>query len=109
MGLYHLSDVILDSYYACGCTTTREALEIGAHIVALPGKYWGGRWSLAYYQVMGYTDLVAASKEHYVELALQVGPQHKEQILANVHKLFHSQEAVESWTMVLDQMISSYL
>ena len=28
LALYHLADVVLDSYYASGCTTTREALEV---------------------------------------------------------------------------------
>ena len=27
MALYNLSDVVLDSYYAGGCTTSREALD----------------------------------------------------------------------------------
>ncbi len=107
MGLYNLSDVILDSYYAGGCTTTREALEIGAPVVTLPGKYLGGRWSYAYYQIMEYTELIAESKEHYVELALKVGPEHKERILANVHKIFHREEAVQSWTNVIDTMLES--
>jgi|EP01033_Poteriospumella_lacustris_P011357 hypothetical protein len=105
MGLYNVSDVVLDSYYAGGCTTTREALEIGAPVVTLPGKYLGGRWSLAYYRIMGYTELVAESKEHYVELALSVGPRHREEILANVHKLFFRDEAVQSWTRALETML----
>ena len=37
MALYRLSDVVLDSYYAGGCTTTREALEVGGVVVTLPG------------------------------------------------------------------------
>ena len=73
MALYKLSDVILDSYYAGGCTTTREALEIGAPVVTLPGKYLGGRWSLAYYQIMGVLDLVAKDKEDYIKIALKIG------------------------------------
>ncbi len=28
LALYHLADVVLDSYYASGCTTSREALEV---------------------------------------------------------------------------------
>lgn len=106
MALYNLSDVILDSYYAGGCTTSREALEIGAPVVTLPGKYLGGRWTLAYYNIMGWTDLVATSKEHYVELALSVGHHHRTQILEHVHKLFHREEAVQSWTRVLDTIIA---
>ena len=53
MALYSLADVVLDSYHAGGCTTTREALEVGALVVTLPAKYLGSRWSAAYYTIMG--------------------------------------------------------
>ena len=55
MALYSLADVVLDSYHAGGCTTTREALEVGAIVVTLPAKYLGSRWSAAYYTIMGVT------------------------------------------------------
>ena len=55
MALYSLADVVLDSYHAGGCTTTREALEVGALVVTLPAKYLGSRWSAAYYTIMGVT------------------------------------------------------
>ena len=45
--LHVVSDVVLDSYPAGGCTTTREALELGKAVVTLPAKYLGARWSLA--------------------------------------------------------------
>ena len=44
LALYELSDVILDSYPAGGCTTTREVLELGKVVVTLPAKYLGSRW-----------------------------------------------------------------
>jgi predicted O-linked N-acetylglucosamine transferase (SPINDLY family) len=56
MALYSLADVVLDSYHAGGCTTTREALEVGALVVTLPAKYLGSRWSAAYYTIMGVTE-----------------------------------------------------
>jgi predicted O-linked N-acetylglucosamine transferase (SPINDLY family) len=113
IGLYNVSDVVLDSYYAGGCTTTREALEIGAIVVTLPGKYLGGRWSLAYYNIMGVLDLVAKDKQDYVNIALKYGTNQeenakmKEVILDNVGKLFYSDEAVNSWVQVFEQIIQS--
>ena len=113
MALYKLSNVILDSYYAGGCTTTREALEIGIPVVTLPSKYLGGRWSLAYYQIIGVLDLVAKNKENYIDIAIKIGTDVKarEHIIKlinnNVHKLFHRKEAVESWKNVLIEMINS--
>jgi predicted O-linked N-acetylglucosamine transferase (SPINDLY family) len=47
----------LDSYPAGGCTTTREALELGKAVVTLPAKLLGGRWSLAYYALLGCGEL----------------------------------------------------
>ena len=111
MALYVLSDVILDSYYAGGCTTTREALEVGAIVVTLPAKYLGGRWSLAYYNIMGMTDLIARNKDEYIELALKYGTNidnrlvMKRKILDNVGKLFYRQEAVDSWVEVFQTIL----
>ncbi len=70
MALYRLADVVLDSYPASGCTTTREGLlEAG---VTLPAKYLGSRWTLAYYNIMGVTDLVAHDQDDYVAKAVRV-------------------------------------
>ncbi|MDC0142027.1 hypothetical protein OAI84_00335, partial [bacterium] len=113
MGLYMLSDVILDSYHAGGCTTTREALEIGAVVVTLPSKYLGGRWSLAYYNIIGVLDVIAKDKEDYINLAVKMGTNMearkkvKKSILENVHKLFHSREAIESWANSFIKIINS--
>ena len=59
MALHTLSDVILDSYPAGGCTTTRESLEVGGLVVTLPARYLGSRWTLAYYSIIGVWDPVA--------------------------------------------------
>ena len=113
MALYNLADVILDSYYAGGCTTTREALEIGGIVVTLPAKYLGGRWSLAYYNIIGVTDTIAKDKEDYVNIAVKIGTNSiekerlKKLILDNVHKLFYCNNAVESWSTVIENMILS--
>lgn len=114
MALYKLSDVILDSYYAGGCTTTREALEIGALVVTLPAKYLGGRWSLAYYDIIGVMDLVANDKEDYINMAVELGTNYekrneiREKVLNNMHKLFYQQSAVDSWVEVFQRMIDEY-
>jgi predicted O-linked N-acetylglucosamine transferase (SPINDLY family) len=77
LALYSLSTVVLDSYPAGGCTTTREILEMGKVVVTLPARLLGGRWTLAYYRLMGDATLtklvVANSEEHYIELAVALG------------------------------------
>jgi len=114
MALYNLSDVILDSYYAGGCTTTREALEIGALVVTLPSKYLGSRWSLAYYNIIGVTDLVATDMNDYINIATELCANKekkyeiKQKILNNVHKLFYQESAIDSWVQIFQYMINEY-
>lgn len=72
MAMYKLSDVILDSVYFGGDTTTREAFEVGAPIVTLPGKTLGQRWTQAYYRVLGILDFIAKDPTDYVRIAVRV-------------------------------------
>lgn len=113
IGLSNVSNIVLDSYYAGGCTTTREALEIGSPVVTLPGKYLGGRWTLAYYNIIGVLDLVATSKDEYVDIALKYARNKeendnmREKIRDNIYKIFYSDEAVKSWVEVFETIIHS--
>eukprot|EP00941_MAST-03F_sp_MAST-3F-sp1_P001698 g1698.t1 len=108
LGLYNLSDVILDSYLAGGCTTTREALELGAVVVTLPAKYLGGRWSYAYYKQLGITDTIAKSEDDYVRLAVKYAidkearQELQQRTLQRVHRIFEQEHAVHAWEKVLD-------
>jgi hypothetical protein len=110
LALYALSDVTLDSYPASGCTTTREALEVGALVVTLPAKYLGSRWSLAYYSIIGVLDMVAMDETDYTRIAVRVATdgavrgELKRRVAANLHKLFRSEDAVRSWTSVLSRL-----
>ena len=65
LALYREAAVVLDSYYAGGCTTTREAFEMGAVVVTLPAKYLGGRWTLAFYQILGIKEAIATDEADY--------------------------------------------
>jgi len=69
MAMYKLSDVVLDSVYFGGDTTTREAFEVGSPVVTLPGKTIGQRWTQAYYKVMGILDYVVDTADEYVSVA----------------------------------------
>jgi hypothetical protein len=62
MALYSLTDVVLDSVFHGGGTTSREVLEVGGPIVTLPMHVCGSRPTLAYYKLMGgFDELVANS------------------------------------------------
>ena len=110
MAMYKNCDVILDSYFFGGDTTTREAFEVGAPLVTLPSHMLGGRWSQAYYKHIGVTDLIATDPENYVELAIRVANDDiyaneiREKILKNKDKLFHSKEAVKGWADMLKKL-----
>lgn len=111
MALYSLADINLDSYYAGGCTTTREALELGSIVITLPSTYLGSRWSLAYYNIMGVNDLIVKTKDEYINLCIDITnniekkKMLKQKILDNVYKLFYRDEAVISWSNLLERLI----
>lgn len=107
MAMYNLSDVVLDSYMFGGDTTTREALEVGAPIVTLPGKHLGERWTQAYYKLLGITDLIATDEDDYVRLAVRVARDKafaasiSQRILESSHKLYRNKKAGGVWTDML--------
>ena len=115
LALYHLADVIIDSYYASGCTTSREALEVGAVIVTLPAKYLGSRWTTALYSLLDLTDdLVAIDKDDYVKKAVYFGthPDARAQLRAKIHArrddiIYHRSVAVDNWVAMLEIMASA--
>ena len=110
LALYTLSEAILDSYPAGGCTTTREALALGAPVVTLPHKYLGSRWSAAYYEIIGVTELIARDEDEYVRLAVRLGTDAsyragvQARIRDSVHKLYRRDEAVDAWTALLTRL-----
>ena len=113
MALYRLSDVVLDSYPASGCTTTREALEAGALIVTLPAKYLGSRWTLGYYSIMGVTDLVAHDAADYVEKAVRVASDAplaaalRRRMRDALPRIWRQHSAVDNWVTLLTRMATA--
>ncbi|MBC8166826.1 MAG: hypothetical protein H7Y20_13275, partial [Bryobacteraceae bacterium] len=73
MGLTANCDVMLDTHPFSGGNTNYEAFAFATPIVTLPGDYMRGRVTAGQYKMMGFTDLIASSKEDYIEKALQVG------------------------------------
>jgi tetratricopeptide (TPR) repeat protein len=107
LALYALSDVILDSHPAGGCTTTREVLELGKALVTLPARLLGSRWTYAYYKMMGDEELnrlvIAQSSEEYVELSVQIGTSKQKRaeverrVKQSVHRIHGRWESVTAW------------
>ena len=109
-----LTDVVLDSYFFGGDTTTREAFEIGAPIVTLPDNYLGSRWTYAYYKIMNINELIASDKNNYVEIAIQLANnkqyslEMRQKIKTNSKKLFKSNKAVSNWEESFIQIKNKY-
>ena len=106
MALYNNIDVALDSFFFGGDTTSREALEIGTPIITLPYKYLGSRWTQAYYNHIGVTELIAKNVDDYIDLTIKVGTNKlysnelKRKIKNKIHTLFHNKMASKSWENV---------
>lgn len=70
--LLEIADVLLDPPAFGGGNTSYEAFAMGTPIVTWPGPFMRGRVTLGCYREMGIDDLIVASAEDYVRLALRL-------------------------------------
>lgn len=112
LALYELSTVVLDSYPAGGCTTTREVLELGKAVVTLPARLLGGRWSLGLYNIIGLDEeakkaVIASTPEEFIDLAVELCTNEKlrSKVEASIAKavpnLFGRTESIRAWEKIL--------
>ena len=73
MRLFTLSDVVLDSYPFSGGNTTYQAIAMGVPVVTCPGRYLRGRFSMATFERMGMSELVAGDMAEFADIALRLG------------------------------------
>lgn len=55
-----------------GCLTAHDALSHQAPLVTLPSEFIRGRFTLALYNQMQHTDLIAENATHYIQLAVKL-------------------------------------
>jgi len=72
LGLFRRIDIALDPFPYGGGTTTCEALWMGVPVVSLAGKSAVSRLSLSVLTTAGLPELVAASEDDYVRIAMQL-------------------------------------
>ena len=116
LALIGLSTVVLDSYPAGGCTTTREVFEMGKAVITLPARLLGGRWTVGLYNVLGMSDLpvIASTFQEYIDLAVDMGTNTTLQestektILEKIQTMFYRDEAVEEWENILLEVSPVY-
>ena len=76
---YQHVDIALDPLPNGGCTTTCEALWMGAPVITAAGSSYVSRMSTAVLDGCGLNDWVAIDKHSYLQLAIEQS--------ANVHQL----------------------
>jgi predicted O-linked N-acetylglucosamine transferase (SPINDLY family) len=67
-----MSDVVLDTVRWSGGNTSLDALAAGAPVVTLEGRFMRGRQTAAMLQMLGLAELVAATPQDYVRIAVEV-------------------------------------
>jgi len=85
-------------------------LAIGKALVTLPARLLGGRWSYAYYQIMGDEILnslvIAKNASEYITMAVTLGTtvdirnDVERRIKNSVPALYEREESVEAWNEV---------
>jgi len=66
------ADAVIDPAHFGGGNSTYEALGLGVPVVTMPGPFMRGRVTLGCYRQMGFEDLVAATPQEYVSLAVRL-------------------------------------
>jgi predicted O-linked N-acetylglucosamine transferase (SPINDLY family) len=84
--MHGIVDVLLDTPDWSGCNSSLELLAHGLPVVTLPGQFMRGRHTLAILRMMGMDELIAATPEAYVSLAVRLGsdPDWRKQLRARI-------------------------
>lgn len=105
-------DVLLDPVHFGGGNTTYEALALGKPVVTWPSAFLRGRLSLAMYQRMGFTDLVAKDFDAYVDLAIYLARDEayrrnaSSAILEKSGILYHDDDAVREFERFVREAVA---
>jgi protein O-GlcNAc transferase len=114
LALLSLGDVMLDTLYFGGGSTTYEAFSYGTPIVTRPTGAMRGRMAYGLYQKMQIQDCIADSPEEYVDIAVRLGtdPDYRESIKAKIlaanHLLYEEMGAVEEFGRVLSKLYQEH-
>jgi uncharacterized protein (TIGR03032 family) len=109
--LLSVADVVLDPYPFCGGNTSYEAFAVGAPVVTYPGEYLRGRLTSAMYKRMGHEELVAASPQEYINLAVGLGqdPSRNSKLRREISDaagiLFANPDDITCWNNALNRWI----
>jgi predicted O-linked N-acetylglucosamine transferase (SPINDLY family) len=101
------ADVVVDTLRWSGGNTSLDALAAGTPIVTLPGRFMRGRQTAAMLAMAGVPELVAASVDDYVRIAVEVARDRdrnaglRERIRAGREALFERREPIAALSAAL--------
>jgi len=111
LSLLAAADVLLDTLYYGGGSTTYHGLSLGKPIVTLPSRFQAGRSTYACYRRMGIDDCIASDERHYAEIAVHLAGDADyrthlaERIRACGPLLFENLESVREFERILRELI----
>ncbi|MBC8555845.1 MAG: tetratricopeptide repeat protein [Candidatus Brocadiales bacterium] len=100
LSLLKSANVLLDTPYFGGGSTSMEAFACSTPIVTLPGEYLCSRLTLALYRQLNIMDCVARDTQDYLKIAYRLANDTTwrneivEKIEANAHRLYEDIDAV---------------
>ncbi len=106
-----ISNIILDTIYFNGGTTSLQAFAVGAPIVTMPDRLMRSRFTLGMYEKMGIDDLVSKSIDDYVEKAVKVANDKsinlelRKKIFKNNKCLYEDSEVIEEFENFFKNLI----
>ncbi len=111
--LLAMSDVVLDTLHWSGGNTSLDALSVGAPIVTLPGEFMRGRQTQAMLKAMGANELIAPSREVYVQRALALASDRamnnalREKLLRHQGAVFDRHEPIAALANCIEEITAS--
>jgi len=87
-GLLRQADVYLDTIGFSGFNTLMQAIECHLPCVSYDGRFLRGRLGSGILKRLGMTELVATSKEHYIDLAVRLAadPRYRAEIRERIRR-----------------------
>jgi predicted O-linked N-acetylglucosamine transferase (SPINDLY family) len=113
LSLFMVADVVLDTPYFGGGSTSFESFACGAPIVTWPGEFMRDRLTLALYKQMGIMDCVANNAQSYLDIAYRLANDKtwrdkiKDKIRVNADVLYEDIEAVRELERFFEMSVES--
>jgi len=108
-------DVHIDTYPFGSCNSTIDSLMLGKPVITLPSEFLSGRFTFGFYKKMEMVDLVATTKEEYVDIAVK-SANDKEWIKPKIdiikeksQSLLQDEASVEEYNIHLENLFKYYI